>query len=71
MPKFSFNRQPGSPVGTLQNANVGEPQSSSAFVPIMSHKVGIEAIIEGLRLSNVEGVELIAANLSTKNVDGG
>ena len=63
MTKITFGRQPRNAVGTLQHADVGETQPACAFEPVVVHGSGIEAIIEGLRLADVEGVEAIAAGL--------
>ena len=63
MTKIGFGRQPRNAVGTLQNADMGETQPACAFEPVVVHGSGIEAIIEGLRLADVEGVEAIAAGL--------
>ena len=56
MPKIGFDPEPlGVATGT-QYGNVGGPASGCAFVPVMGPCVGIEAIIEGLRLADIKCV---------------
>ena len=54
MAKVSFNAKPeGITVGT-HHGNVGGPASGCAYVPVMGRFAGIEAIMEGLRLADIE-----------------
>lgn len=40
-----------------------------AFVPVVVHKPGIEAIMEGIRLANVQGFELPRPYGPTQDID--
>jgi hypothetical protein len=54
MPKVRFDREPiGVTVGT-HYGYVGGPASGCAFHPVMRGLSGIEAIMEGLRLADIE-----------------
>ncbi len=56
MPKIGFDPEPlGVATGT-HYGNVGGPASGCAFVPVVGTHVGIEAIIEGLRLADIKCV---------------
>lgn len=55
MTKISFNPQALGAVVTDENGNVRRFRSECAFIPVVVSGPGVEAIYEGLRLSNVEG----------------
>ncbi|WP_281932167.1 hypothetical protein [Roseibium album] len=54
MPKISFDPETFGVVTGTHYGNVGGPASGCAYRPIVGSYVGIEAIIEGLRLADIE-----------------
>ena len=55
MSKVSFNPQAQGRICYDHGGDVGGLRETGAFVPVVVHKAGIEAIIEGLRLANIQG----------------
>ena len=72
MPKIGFNPQALSlPPGHHHGANVVKSICNCAFVPVMPRSSGVQAIIEGLRLANIEGPVLALSDPLAKDVDAG
>lgn len=69
MSKISFNPETFGIVTGAHYGNVGGPASGCAFVPIMARCSGIESIIEGLRLADIECLPSSGGGRATKNVD--
>jgi hypothetical protein len=55
MPEISFNPEALSVSIDPKNRDVRCSQGNSAFEPVMVFRPGIQAIIEGLRLTGVQG----------------
>lgn len=69
MPKISFDAEPlGVTIGT-HHGDVGGPASGCAFKPVVGAYTGIEAIIEGLRLADIECSPSAGTGALAKDVD--
>lgn len=64
MPKVSFNPQALGTIMTDEDGNVCRIVGESAFVPVVVHGTGVEALYEGLRLANIEGFDTVPRNVS-------
>lgn len=60
MTQFSFDGQPVGVTVNEHSSNVGCPALSCAFQPVVVIKPGIQAIMEGMRLANVERIPVDA-----------
>ena len=69
MPEFSFNPKPLGVTVDDQDADMRYAVPSCAFQPVMVFKPGIEAIMEGLRLANIESVPVDAVSALAGNID--
>lgn len=58
MTKISFNAQALGIARYDKCSNVGHAVARSTFQPVVVCRPGIEAIMEGLRLANIEGFEI-------------
>ena len=68
MPKVSFNPESLGRARKVES-DMSCPSARGAFVPVMVFKPGIEAIMEGIRLSNIESLPPAGAGFSGENVD--
>jgi hypothetical protein len=69
MPKISFNAKALGITTYKKSGDMRRTPSGCAFEPVMVFKPGIEAIIEGLRLANVEGFEHAGREFPAKDVN--
>ncbi|ARS70112.1 hypothetical protein [Sinorhizobium meliloti] len=72
MPKISFDAEPFGVTTGTHYGNVGGPASGCAFKPVVGAYTGIEAIIEGLRLADIEcrpseGTSTLAKEIDTRD----
>lgn len=68
MPKIGFNPDAVN-IRSEHRSDVRDPNSGCTFEPVMVHKPGIEAIIEGIRLAGVKGFVPIGTDDPTEHVD--
>jgi len=69
MAKISFNAQALGIARYNQGTNVCHAVTRSTFKPVMVSRPGIEAIFEGLRLSNIEGFIDLGRNEPASDID--
>lgn len=69
MSKISFNAQALGIALNDKSTNVRHTAAGCAFHPAVVIRPGIEAIIEGLALADIEGFKVPANKSPTRNVD--
>lgn len=69
MPKIGLDAEPFGVTTGTHYGNVGGPASGCAFKPVVGAYTGIEAIIEGLRLADIECRPSAGASALAKDVD--
>jgi len=69
MAQFSFNPEPVGITVDDHDPKVCRTVPSCAFQPVMVFKPGIEAIMEGLRLANIESIPVDAACALARDID--
>ena len=69
MSKISFNAKALGIATYSHDRNVGSTVVLRSFQPVMVSKPGIEAILEGLRLSDIEGFEATRRDFPACDID--
>ncbi|MFL5019687.1 hypothetical protein GR223_37225 [Rhizobium leguminosarum] len=69
MTKISLNAQAIGIAISSHNTDKISTGTRCAFIPVVVHKPGIDAIFEGLRLANIEGFEKPNASRFAKDID--
>jgi hypothetical protein len=69
MAKFSFDPKTLGFTASEENADMCSPEKHAAFKPVVIIRPGIEAIMEGLRLTNIKGLPPSSAGNATDDVD--
>lgn len=69
MTEIGFNRKPFGRTLYTEDGKVCRSPSDCAFEPVVVFKPGIEAIIEGLRLSNVKSLPTPRRSFDAGDID--
>ncbi|WP_042118787.1 hypothetical protein [Rhizobium etli] len=69
MTKISLNAQAIGIAVSSHDPDKVRAQSACAFIPVVIHKPGIDAIYEGLRLADIEGFVKPDADKFAKDID--
>lgn len=54
MAHIRFDPEPVGPVNNVHNAYVSSAKAQCAFIPFMVFGTGVEALVQGLRLANID-----------------
>ena len=69
MSKISFNPKAQGSIRYDECGDVSRPMETGAFVPVVVHEAGMKAIMEGLRLANIEGFHMPRNSGPTEDID--